>query len=776
MEQREFSLKLSKYDGEGGEVVIPDGTIVIGKEAFCKSKVTSVVIPASVKRIEKRAFWGCKDLVKVSIASADVEIAKDAFEKCSRIRELDLPDGFKHPECFAHLLDFLFMGFNGEWDGEDDDFDPVNLTVNWLGAGAPKYAPIKALVDYLRAKRVLVLRMIAERNDVPAFVALAQGGWLEPIDVEYLDEMIALSTLPELRAEVMTYKNAHYSAEDLRRLEEIKTAKELGTIPYEVSDLEKYFTVKEAEDGYVLSDYMGIEENLILPDTLGGKPVVEIEEYTFVQKKRLKSVVLPSGLKRIGKWAFSHCAQLTSITIGSQLREIEENAFFACGDLKTVRYQGTIEDWCGIESKSAVLANAEEFFIEGKPLTDLVTPTGLKRIGAKAFYGYKKLRSVLLGRALESIGKEAFSSCLRLVSVRYQGDLKDWCNVKDEGSDLLKAAIDFSIQGERVCDLRLPKGLKEVRDNLFKGYAPMKSVAFPKGLKKIGVSAFEGCKNLTVLRLPDSVTDIEDGAFAGCGEFRSVTIGRGIKRINAFAFSSPGGVKRMRFNGELRDWLAIDFVMESDNDTNLLLDFFFFSFVRSFYLKGKKLTSLVLPEGIEEIREGAFADAAFLRAVTLPKSIRRIGFDAFKGCHNLKKIRFEGSIDDWLRVENESCLMERAAQFSLQGKPLNDLVVPDGVKVIKKGTFALCGCLTSVTISDDVTVLEKGAFAHCDRLQKVTLGANLCRIEEKVLSECPSLTEIFFLGPREMWDRVEKPKDWQENGLERKVRCLDDKG
>lgn len=60
--------KLTSYTGYGGSVEIPAGTKIIGKNAFKnKETITSITIPASVTAIESSAFYGCKNLVTVTI-------------------------------------------------------------------------------------------------------------------------------------------------------------------------------------------------------------------------------------------------------------------------------------------------------------------------------------------------------------------------------------------------------------------------------------------------------------------------------------------------------------------------------------------------------------------------------------------------------------------------------------------------------------------------------------------------------------------------------------
>ncbi len=57
---------LRKYDGPGGNVVIPDNVTIIAENAFRnRSDVTGLVIPAGVRRIEKQAFLDCYKLRQV---------------------------------------------------------------------------------------------------------------------------------------------------------------------------------------------------------------------------------------------------------------------------------------------------------------------------------------------------------------------------------------------------------------------------------------------------------------------------------------------------------------------------------------------------------------------------------------------------------------------------------------------------------------------------------------------------------------------------------------
>ena len=59
---------LMKYNGPGGQVVIPEGVTIIGTRAFRNcAAMTEVVIPESVCEIGADAFHGCKGLTRIFI-------------------------------------------------------------------------------------------------------------------------------------------------------------------------------------------------------------------------------------------------------------------------------------------------------------------------------------------------------------------------------------------------------------------------------------------------------------------------------------------------------------------------------------------------------------------------------------------------------------------------------------------------------------------------------------------------------------------------------------
>jgi hypothetical protein len=99
-----------------GDIVIPDYVTTIGKQAFSAEamgpstdnldglrsiKITSITIPASVKRIENEAFNGCEILSSVKIEGSDVSIGDEAFCNCISLENITFPSTIKSIGSYA---------------------------------------------------------------------------------------------------------------------------------------------------------------------------------------------------------------------------------------------------------------------------------------------------------------------------------------------------------------------------------------------------------------------------------------------------------------------------------------------------------------------------------------------------------------------------------------------------------------------------------------------------------------------------------------------------
>lgn len=84
---------LTKYNGSGGHVVIPDGVSYIANQAFsgCQN-LTSVAIPDSVTGIGQEAFYHCANLTSVTMGTRVSSIGSFAFAGCSSLADIVLSE------------------------------------------------------------------------------------------------------------------------------------------------------------------------------------------------------------------------------------------------------------------------------------------------------------------------------------------------------------------------------------------------------------------------------------------------------------------------------------------------------------------------------------------------------------------------------------------------------------------------------------------------------------------------------------------------------------
>ncbi len=130
-----------------------------------------------------------------------------------------------------------------------------------------------------------------------------------------------------------------------------------------VSGIEGAYKFDEYSDHIVLTQYIGKEPNLYIPNTIKGKPVTDfgtifkgsltvetihignnctrIEDNAFTDCYNLKSMQIDGGIKSIGELAFFGCQALKLIYIPASVETIADDAFKYCTDLIICGYKGT---------------------------------------------------------------------------------------------------------------------------------------------------------------------------------------------------------------------------------------------------------------------------------------------------------------------------------------------------------------------------------------------------------------------------------------------------
>ena len=127
----------------------------------------------------------------------------------------------------------------------------------------------------------------------------------------------------------------------------------------------------------------------------------------------------------------------------------------------------------------------------------------------------------------------------------------------------------------------------------------------------------------------------------------------------------------------------------------------------------EKTGHIVIPDGVQEIGERAFANSK-AESITFPDSLRRIGCEAFVHCTKLNQIDFGRGIKEIGITAFEWC------------SALTVLKLPPQIKKICEYAFKNCINLKKVILNDGLKMIGYGAFdTHSANMENVKLPKSL---------------------------------------------------
>lgn len=179
----------------------------------------------------------------------------------------------------------------------------------------------------------------------------------------------------------------------------------------------------------------------------------------------LTSIVIPNGVKAVGKQAFINCGNLKSVTIGDGVISIGSEALKGCGKLET-----------------------------------LVIPDSVTYIGSDAFVGCDSLQY--------EIYNENFKYLNNVLMGTVNTDITD-APLKPGTTIIYESALS----GCGMTSVIIPDGVTQIGARAFKGCESITSVTIPDSVTRIGRNAFDGCRKLKSIVIGSSVTVIEEYAF-----------------------------------------------------------------------------------------------------------------------------------------------------------------------------------------------------------------------------------------------------------------------
>lgn len=150
------------------------------------------------------------------------------------------------------------------------------------------------------------------------------------------------------------------------------------------------------------------------------------------------------------------------------------------------------------------------------------------------------------------------------------------------------------------------------------------------------------------------------------------------------------------------------------------------------------MKSLVIPDGVTSIGEGAFAGCDSLKSLVIPASVVNIKGDPFY-CWT-GKLRCLSPY--FIYEDNVLFDRDKSTIISFRDIKATSYTIPDSVTSIGEGAFQGCSSLGSLVIPDSVTSIGDYAFEGCESLKNLVIPDNITSIEKGVFQGCSSLTDI----------------------------------
>lgn len=416
-------------------------------------------------------------------------------------------------------------------------------------------------------------------------------------------------------------------------------------------DFDYYYD--ETIGGAVLTGYTGSGTDVVVPDTLGGYPLLRVSFGTFQGNSALLSVTLPDSLRYLDGGAFAACPNLATVILPENLIE-----FTNCGDTG-VRY------YVDMHSATAQLMSNPEGGFPGNRFVDPDYPdlklyyessAGGLMLGFYAYYGSGD--TVVLPDFIQIVDCMTIGNGIEPTAIYLPENLMEFANPDYTTAELYvsrysatasmipssKGFIDPQCPAYRLCYMQSPAtGGTVLAMSRYIGDA--ETVIIPDGISHIGESAFmigvSGAEVNTwtkTVRMPDSVISLGMAALYSLPNLSEVYLSPNISswyhRTQPWepgAFSEGAKLycplDSTTFRTMTQDVTPLgivdpgapDFSWQSSSGGGRVLCAY-----------SGSAASLVIPDGTTEIGRQAFYDNKTLTSITIPESVTHIGDSAFE--------------------------------------------------------------------------------------------------------------------------------------------------
>lgn len=264
-----------------------------------------------------------------------------------------------------------------------------------------------------------------------------------------------------------------------------------------------------------------IPENDELPDNAFWH-ANEQDQPDKIYVPKLKRIILPERIKRIGKAAFAWCVNLEECNMPTSLQELGDYAFSDCRKFKT----------SPLIIPEGVVDIPVMCFKECYGLGEVILPSSIRNIKEGGFYR-AKISKINLPEGLESIERDGTfyatnleevhipSTCLTITGSQTFADSHKLKKIHiPDGIRIVPSG--FVSRDTELEEINIPASVEIIESEAMSSCWSLTNISLPEGLREIRSKAFQSCKSLKVLDLPSTLTYLGWGSCLGLSKLEAI--------------------------------------------------------------------------------------------------------------------------------------------------------------------------------------------------------------------------------------------------------------
>ncbi len=458
----------------------------------------------------------------------------------------------------------------------------------------------------------------------------------------------------------------------------------------------------------VITGYKGKEDDITIPDTIGGKQVTSIAAKAFSYNSdydvsAISKITIGANIGAIGEGAFDgqDIMRFTVDAANTQYASDATGALFNKAMTILIQYcaGSFIDSYAVPEGVTEIKANA---FSGASNLEKLTLPQSLKTIGEAAFIGCDRLLAITLPQSVQTIGAYAFAYCsFKTFTIpKNVTKIGDYAFISQAltAVNVDAANTAYSSAGGVLFD----KAKKTLI--LYPMNKAGATYSIPNTVVKLHDASFLYCQYLATLNIPASVTSMTPLKFEE--NFMSIMQGPA-----AGSIYGCGALKAINVHAANTKYSSTEGVLFNKSKTQLIL-----------YPASKTSKSFTVPGSVKTIGSAAFINTAKLKTINLPSSLTAIGTLAFMG----------SGITSVTLPKN----LKSLGYMVFFGTRIKSLVIKSKLSAIPGYAFIFCADLTSVTLPKGLKSIGEAAFALCGKLKTVTIPYTVVTFKDYIFEEC----------------------------------------